>query len=436
MKITTTAHNVNPSTELLLCFDVSKDHLNLFTRYEQGGRLVRVEDEIDNATDAIEHVLSRCEDVAEEAGRERLRVLCEATGGYERKLMRTAQRLGHRTARINPEHVAGLKKVESNDTGKTDQKDPRVMHLAARLGKAQRHRLLPETYRQLRRLASYYDDEERALAAVRQRIHALIGELFPDYGKDAEFTFGVTGAALMDAYSYDPFAICRAGYTRFEKSIKRRSKYTHFDTLRHLFGCAEQSARYGLPPAEVEVLTTRLKALWNDYERHTTRLEALREQVETLAEELKSAGKLPPLDEDVSGVTLFNMGRLVGETGPLRDFRSRRALLRYAGLNLRERTSGTYRGQTRISKKGRPLLRKILGQMTFPLLRRIHIYGPYYHRKLAEGMLAQKAKVAVMRKFLGMVYSLARSGERFDPIRFRTCESQYRRRARQQRRAA
>ena len=67
--------------------------------------------------------------------------------------------------------------------------------------------------------------------------------------------------------------------------------------------------------------------------------------------------------------------------------------------------------------------------MTFPLLRRIHIYGDYYHEKVEKGMPGQKAKVAVMRKFLCMVYSLAQSGECFDPVRFRTCESQYRRAA-------
>lgn len=110
----------------------------------------------------------------------------------------------------------------------------------------------------------------------------------------------------------------------------------------------------------------------------------------------------------------------------MKDFRSKRALLRYAGLNIRERQSGSYRGKDRISKKGRPLLRKILGQTTFPLLRRRHIYGPYYHRKRKEGMISQKAKVAVMRKFLGMLYALVKSGMPFDRQRFTTCESQYR----------
>lgn len=428
MKITPQTHRVNPTDELLLCFDVSKATLNLFSRYQANGRAFRIEDEIANQTDAIEHVLARCEGIADEAGLSALRVLAEPTGGYEQKLLKTARRLGHKTALISPEHVAQLKKVESNDTGKTDHKDPRVMHLVARLGKAQRHRHLPETYRKLRRLTSYYDDEEVTCSAVRQRIHGLILALFPDYDKSAAFTFGSTGAALMEAYAFDPFAICRAGYKRFEGKIKRRSKYTHFETLGHLFARAELSARYPLSDEEVDLITARLKALWADYQRHTERMEQLKVQIEALGEDLKATGEMPPLDEDVSGITLFNMARLLGQTGPLADFPSKRALLRYAGLNIRERKSGQYRGQNRISKKGRTLLRKILGQMTFPLLRRIHIYGDYYHEKVSRGMLRQKAKVAVMRKFLCMVYALAHSGERFDEARFGTCQSQFRRR--------
>lgn len=425
MKIRPQHQSVNPHDELLLCFDVSKRSLNLFSQYTREGSTFRLEDEIPNATGAIEHALTRCEDIADEAELSALRVLAEPTGGYEQKLLKTARRLGHKTALVSPEHVAGLKKVESNDTGKTDHKDPRVMHLVARLGKAQRHRHLPEIYRKLRRLTSYYDDEEICRSAVRQRIHALIRELFPDYDKNAEFTFGATGQALMDAYAFSPFAICRAGYKRFEKATGRRSKYTHFETLRHIFARAEESARYSFTPAEIELLTGRLEALWSDYECHSKRMEQLQAQIEALGEELKADGALPRLDEDVSGVTLFNMARLAGETGPLGDFPSRRALLRYAGLNIRERRSGQYRGQNRISKKGRSLLRKVLGQMTFPLLRRIHIYGDYYHEKVKKGMLRQKAKVAVMRKFLSMVYAMAQSGARFDEERFRTCESQY-----------
>jgi hypothetical protein len=94
---------------------------------------------------------------------------------------------------ISPEHVAKLKAVESNDTGKTDHKDPRVMHLVARLGKTQTDRLLPEVYRRIRRLTAYYDEDEQTLATIHQRIQAEIEALFPNHDKPATFTFGLRG---------------------------------------------------------------------------------------------------------------------------------------------------------------------------------------------------------------------------------------------------
>lgn len=424
MKITTGTSLVNSNEHLLVCFDVSKHTLNLFSRHDDAGRTLSLEDEIPNTTRAIEHALGRCHGLANELGKRGIIVLSESTGGYERKLLETADRLGHRTALINPEHVAKFKTIESNDTGKTDRKDPRVMHLVARMGKTQKHRLLPERYRRLRRLTAYYDDDEAVLTATRQRIQALIGELFPDYDKDAQFTFGNTGIALMDAFQYNPHRIVRAGYARFEKAMKRRVRFVRFATLERLWASADASATYRRSDDELALLVGRLTALWGDYERMTERRALMQRQIETLGEELGALGALPKL-EHLPGITLFNLARIAGETGPLSDFRSKRALVRYAGLNIRERKSGTYCGQNRISKKGRPLLRKILGQATYPLLRGRHLYGSYYHRKLAEGMHNQKAKVAVMRRFLELLFALSKHQDTFVPDRFTRCQSQY-----------
>lgn len=147
---------------------------------------------------------------------------------------------------------------------------------------------------------------------------------------------------------------------------------------------------------------------------------------------------LPGLDH-LRGITLFNLARLAGQTGPLTDFRSGRAVLRYAGLNLRwGRQSRTYRWTITVHARrasrrrgvhcsgrfwGRPSSLCSGGRSSTGSTRALH--GPYYPRKREEGMPPQKAKVAVMREFLCMLRSLACSGEAFDPERFTTCESQY-----------
>ena len=425
MKISAQDQLVNPRDEFLLCFDVSKAHLNLYAQYTQDGTTYHLEDEFTTSTTVIEDKLRHCGEIARLAGLNSLRVLCESTGGFEQKLLRTARRLGHQTALINPEHVSTLKTVESNDTGKTDTKDPRVMHLVVRLGKAQRHRLLPPIYQRLRRLNAFYDDEDRTVSTLRTRIMALLLDLFPDYDKSAKWTFDNSGCALMKAYGFNPYRMVRAGYGRFERKMKKHVKWIRFATLEHLFARAEASVHDQRSPDQVQLLERRLGQLWQDLERHQARMIEMRAQIERLGIELQQRGLLPLLDQDVKGISLFNLARIVGETGPLKDFPNKRALLRYAGLNLRERKSGQYKGQTRISKKGRVLLRKILGQTTFPLLRQHHIYGPYYHERLGQGKTELKVKVAVMRKFLVLLYAMHQSGARFDLARFALCQSQY-----------
>ncbi len=187
---------------------------------------------------------------------------------------------------------------------------------------------------------------------------------------------------------------------------------------------ATASVRSAPPPAVAAVLSDRLAVLVAELEVHEGHAEALKEQIESLGETLKTGGALPPIDEAVSGVTLFNLARIVGQTGPLNDFASKRQLLRYAGMNLRERESGTYKGQTRLSKKGRPMLRKVLGQAVFPVLRGDRLLGTRYAER-RERMVEQKARVAAMRKLLSVVWGAHRSDEPFDPARVYVCQSQY-----------
>ncbi len=113
----------------------------------------------------------------------------------------------------------------------------------------------------------------------------------------------------------------------------------------------------------------------------------------------------------------------MAETGPLSDFESWRKLMRFSGYNLRERQSGKYRGKTKISKKGRRLLRKVLNLCILPLIKKKGLYGPYYHRK-KEKMPGTKAMTAVSRHFLKMLYGWYRTGCDFNAQRVFTCESQ------------
>jgi len=89
--------------------------------------------------------------MAKEHGLETLRVICEPFGGYQSKLLRTARRLGPLTAYVNGEAVAKFRVVETNDNGKTDLKDPHIIHTLASINKVLRHRERADEYLLLRK---------------------------------------------------------------------------------------------------------------------------------------------------------------------------------------------------------------------------------------------------------------------------------------------
>ena len=409
---------------LLLAADVSRDTLHLFSRFDSGPHEVTVEDVVPNRTAPVERALTRVAHLADEHGLAGVRVLCEASGGYERLYLSVAARLGIETALVSPEQVGRLTKLESLDTAKTDKKDARVIHLAGRMGKTQRHRDLSEPYVLLRRLTAFHDDEARTTSALRQRLHAVLTELFPDYGRSAQFTFSKTGRVLLRERLLCPHRLARLGRTRLLAILRRRVPGVKTATGERLVTAAEASVRSAPPVPVAAVLSDRLAVLIAEIEVHEAHAEALKAQIESLGATLKADGALPPIAEAVSGLTLFNMARLLGQTGPLSDFATKRQLLRYAGMNLRERESGQYKGQTRLSKKGRPLLRKVLGQAAFPLLRRDRLLGaPYAERR--KRMKRNQAMVAAMRKLLTMIWGAHRSAEPFDPVRVHVCQSQH-----------
>lgn len=409
MKIVSLRPGVNASGHLILSVDVSKKYLDCYIRFSDSYRRIL------NTSTAVRAHLDELFQFTEKEDLSGILVACEPSGGYERTLLETSRVFGCQCVYVSGEQVAQLRKIESLDTGKTDVKDPRVIELAVSLGKTLRYRRLPPLYEELRLLVGAYDADQFVRSQTKQRIITTSLGLFPGYDLGKNRFFSRTGRAVIDTYHLDPSSIVRGGRKRFEHTMRRSIPGVHAKTLDKIYAQAEAAPRRG--PGTVSVLSARIADLLADVSRLDARMNRLRTEIEARGAILQESGQLGRL-QHISGLTLFNLARTAGEAGPFTDFHSARVLLRYAGINLRERTSGTYKGKTRISKKGRATLRKTLAQTTFPLLQRDRLYGAYYARKREGGMSAQKAKTAVMRKFLVMLYAISLSGALFSEHRF------------------
>ena len=411
-----TAH----ADSVVLACDVHGDFITLYAKV----RGVRVERVFRNRTDSIVEELEGMKATARKAGIKYVLLVAEPTGVHHRVLMRVAEALGMETAWVSGEHVSKMRVVETNDTGKTDTKDPKVIHTLARMGKTLRHRSLVEPYNLLREWHKTYDAAEDNVVAAKCALHNVVRAVFPDLGFSKDFKFGLAGCVLGRRYGFNPYRIGPMRPSRLSAALRKAGVRIQASTLEELVQRARVSAQKGPGEREATVLESRVVQLYEDLDLHQKRKEKAKA---AMVELYREARKLDPkLPEGVHGViSTFYLARIVAETGPLSDFPSARQLLRFAGLNLRERNSGKSRGKTKISKKGRTLLRKVQIHMVLPMVREDAVYGEYYARLRKSGLPGTKAMTAVARHFLKVLYGWYRSGAAFDRDRMFTCESQY-----------
>lgn len=419
MKITRTAQKINLNNIVDLAVDVHKDTLCFF--FEINGK--EFYDTCGNRTKTIEERLLSYHKIAVEHGKINLRVICEPTGQYQNKLMRTARRLGFFSNYVNAESVAKFRVVESNDSNKTDQKDPRVINTLGKLNKVIKFRMIGEEYLMLRKLHKIYDEHDVAISSHRCRISKLLVELFCDYSFKKDFLYSNSGLALVQQYGCNPYRIVKDGYNVFCRKMKKRAPRIRTSTLERLWEDAKSSSRNDMPAGYVQVLEQYLHDKLDDYHSVLKRKENIVKQMITILDSLRQEDPLiPPPTPNV--ISDKNLARLLAETGPLGDFDNWRKLMRYAGFNLRTRQSGKFQGQNKISKKGRRLLRKVLQAIALPLVKKSQLYGAYYHQKKNETkMPGNKAMTIVARHLLRKLFGWYRSGEAFDEQRFFTCKS-------------
>lgn len=421
MKITRTAQKINLNNIVDISVDVHKSTLCFF--FEIDGK--EFSDTCQNRTVILEKRLLDYHKIAVEHGKKNLRIICEPTGQYQNSLFRTARRLGFLTCYVNAEAVSKFRVVETNDSNKTDKKDPRVINTLGKLNKVIRFRLIGEEYLMLRKLHKIYDECDVAITSLRCRISKLLVELFCDYSFEKDFLYSNSGLALIEEYGCNPYRIVADGYSVFCRRMKKAAPRIMSASLKRLWDDASSSTLNEMPPGYIEVLQAYFYDLLTDYFQQAERKDKITAQmVEILNRLRKDDPKIPPPTPQV--ISDKNLARLLGETGPLGDFGHWRKLMRYAGLNLRTRQSGTFQGQDKITKKGRRLLRKVLQAIALPLVKKGCLYGEVYHKKKDESkMPGNKAMTVIARHLLKKLYGWYRSGKAFDEQRFFTCQSKY-----------
>ena len=431
MQTIRTIAKIDTTNKMTIAFDVSKDKLNYYSEVE--GKITGnnfrdqfvIQDEVPNTPLGIIETLEELTGFAKSKGYLGIHVVCEPTGNYSDLLLKTAHGKGHTTAYVSGESVHKAKVIENHDSGKDDIKDPRVIFMLSKMGKELIFRLLPYEYKGLRELNRMYDTASSARIALRCRIQSQLIRLFCDFPMGKDFIFNNSGKVLFEEYGFSPWKIIEDSFEVFRSRMKNRCKYIHQKTLEELYKASMRSVLHVVPLLEQEIMEQSFKYEYEDYIRYDTRRNHLKSQTVEIYWSLTEKEEMIPIADD-KVMKPFYLGRILGETGPLSDFKNIDVLNKYGGLNLRKCESGKYKGKLRMSKKGRAPLRGILGVMAFQMVKRGDIFGEYYHsRKENEKLPGTKLLAIIERKLLKIIFGMAKKKESYNSGKFMKCESQY-----------
>lgn len=325
----------------------------------------------------------------------------ESTGSYAEALAHFLRKRKVRLVQVNPTHSKKFREVQDNSPNKTDKKDPKVIANIVELGFALTVVIPEGAHAELRRLTHARERNMRRRTTLVNQLESMMAIIFPEFLHVMKDLKTVSARYLLKHYP-TPQDIINLGLPVLTSTLKRTSRgQLTKERARALYEAAQTSVgvREGLGSILLEM--QEILVLIEASERFTERL----------AQEMARFLQQIPYSRSIlsiKGIKEITAAGIIGEVGDFTKFRTISEILKLAGLNLYEVSSGKHKGQLRITKRGRSLLRKFLYFAALNTIRKGGVMHETYQRYISRGMLKLKALIAVARKLLGIIFALVR----------------------------
>lgn len=325
----------------------------------------------------------------------------ESTGPYAEPLVHYLMKKEVKLVQVNPMHTKRVKELRGNSPNKTDEKDPQVIADIIELGNYLTVVIPEGTSAELRRLTQARERAVGRRTMLVNQVHGLVSVVFPEFLWVMKDIKTKTAQYLLKQYPR-PRDIVGLGCEGLVETLKKISR-----------------GRMGKERAEVlyeaAVYTVGVRegqgSIVFEIKQLVEGIEETERLIDETEEKMREYLKEIPYSRcmlSIQGVGEVTVAGLIGEVGDFTKYKTAAEITKLAGLDLFEVSSGKHKGERHISKRGRPLMRKLLYYAAINVVRKGRIMHERYERYLQRGMPRMKALIAIARKLLGVLFALVR----------------------------
>ena len=334
----------------------------------------------------------------------------EPTGHYWFSLGECLKENNITMVMVNPHHVKKSKELDDNIQTKSDSKDPKVIAKLVIEGRFHFPYIPEGVYGELRATDKLKDDTTKQIISIKNKIHRWLSIYFPEYEKIYSVIDSKSGFLILKETPL-PEDIVKLGSEGIVKRWKQaKLRAVGLDKAKKL----EEAAKKSIGCKNITSSARReIEFLIKDYESKQKHLELLNEDLNKLCDEIPIIKEIA----EIKGIGMATAISFVAEVGDIRRFKSAKQVQKYAGLALRENSSGKHKGLTRISKRGRKKLRTILFRAAIPLIglneKFSSIYNYYIERK-DNPLKKKQALTVICCKMIRIFFTILSKGIKYD----------------------
>jgi transposase len=333
----------------------------------------------------------------------------EPTGHYWINLSKWLYSQNIEVVTVNPHLVKRNKENRDNTQSKSDKKDALVIADMVKNGYYSFIRPSSESFEKLRVLMSNRDVVVKRLVMSINQINRWVDVVFPELRQvfnDVSCKGAIATLRLFptpdEISSMEPLDVMRGW-----KSLMKRQPGSKKAQL--LINLAKSSIGTG---QALDAYKFHLEQLLEEYDLAAKQLERVEQQVKDVLNKIPFAKKLLM----IKGISEISLAGILGESGDLSGFSHGNSLLRHAGLHLAEASSGKWKGQIVISKRGRSRLRRFLYLATMSLvMNNPEFKAVHSHNVKVKKIKKMKSIMKLIGKLARIFVGIARSNESYCP---------------------